>query len=282
MQQIRFISPCLVFLYLILSGGVAFAQTIFSSNIQGTLETGDRIMRSDGSLYDSYTFEGTAGQQVTVNLSSGEFDTYLLLIFPGREKVEENDDKNQNSRDSELSLTLPTTGTYTVIANSYNSESRGSYYMSLSSTNISSVLQNQGERISQRCTTAIASAVSRIKESRNFDVVVSRRNHSDSYSDYPNGRPIGYSFSLTGASAGIITDSPRLMMSITTDLIEHCTTVSMVSFTSFTDRGIPYHMVHGENTFGLFDGGQIKEFSYLTPGDRMTGGMRWGYRYYTD
>lgn len=94
---------------------------------EGALEDGDTILESDGSLYDVYTFEGETGQSVTVNLSSSEFDTYLLLIDPEGQLLEQNDDAAQDDMNSSLTVTLPSDGTYTVVSNGFDSESRGGY-----------------------------------------------------------------------------------------------------------------------------------------------------------
>jgi hypothetical protein len=94
---------------------------------QGTLEEGDSVLASDGSLYDEYTFEGEAGQRVTISLSSTDFDTYLALLGPDGEVIAQNDDIVPGNLNSELTVTLPTTGTYIVIANSFDNTGRGRY-----------------------------------------------------------------------------------------------------------------------------------------------------------
>ncbi|NEP19923.1 MAG: trypsin-like serine protease, partial [Leptolyngbya sp. SIO4C1] len=63
---------------------------------------------SDGSRYDEHRFQGEAGQQVTIRLSSPEFDTYLLLIDESGNRLAENDDV-AGSTDSEIVMTLPQT-----------------------------------------------------------------------------------------------------------------------------------------------------------------------------
>lgn len=117
-----------------LTGGASVAQTPDPSAEQtvvlqeeGALEDGDSVLESDSSLYDVYTFEGQEGQSVTVNLSSTDFDTYLLLIDPEDQLLEQNDDQAQDNMNSSLTVTLPSDGTYTVVANGFDSNSRGSY-----------------------------------------------------------------------------------------------------------------------------------------------------------
>jgi hypothetical protein len=38
------------------------------------------------SLYNTYTFEGTEGQFIRIQLDSDDFDTYLILLAPDGDK----------------------------------------------------------------------------------------------------------------------------------------------------------------------------------------------------
>jgi S1-C subfamily serine protease len=98
---------------------------------QGVLGPGAQVLQSDGSLYREYTFQGTAGQSVTVTLESSEFDTYLILVGPDQQVVDQNDDVGPDNYNSEITTTLPTTGTYRVIANSYDSSGRGRFRLTV-------------------------------------------------------------------------------------------------------------------------------------------------------
>jgi hypothetical protein len=99
---------------------------------QGVLASGDSVLPSDNSLYDQYTFQGTAGQSVTVTVESSDFDTYVAVFSPDGKLLGENDDINQSSKNSGLTVTLPSNGTYRVIINGYDNKSRGRYALSVS------------------------------------------------------------------------------------------------------------------------------------------------------
>lgn len=101
---------------------------------RGTLERGDRELSDDGSLYDVYSFEGRAGQSITVRLESGDFDTYLILLDPDDRKLGENDDTSQGNSNSSLTVTLPKDGTYRAIVNAYDARGRGRYVLAVSET----------------------------------------------------------------------------------------------------------------------------------------------------
>ena len=98
-------------------------------NQQGELQTGDSVLASDGSLYDEYTFDGKEGQQITITLESSEFDTYLAVFTPDNKLLQEHDDINQNNPNSQITVTLPASGTYRVIVNAYDSQGKGKYLL---------------------------------------------------------------------------------------------------------------------------------------------------------
>jgi hypothetical protein len=100
---------------------------------QGVLEQGDEVLPSDGSLADIYTFAGQAGQQIRITVESSEFDSYLILIDSERNKLSENDDANRSTHNSELVITLPESGIYTVVVNGYERGEQGEYRLTVSS-----------------------------------------------------------------------------------------------------------------------------------------------------
>lgn len=109
--------------------------------VNGTLQSGDCVLPSDGSYYDAFTFNGTAGQQIYISMSSIQFNTYLFLVqgaYPGGTVIaqDENGGGGTNSRIPASSgfLTLPATGTYTILANSSTSGMTGTYSLTLGTT----------------------------------------------------------------------------------------------------------------------------------------------------
>lgn len=98
---------------------------------RGRLESGDRTLESDGSYYDPYPLNGSAGQQVRIELTSTDFDTYLVLLDPNGQVVGENDDRGQRDSNSVLNVRLERSGEYKIIVNSYDSRGRGSYALTV-------------------------------------------------------------------------------------------------------------------------------------------------------
>ena len=94
---------------------------------KGTLSDGDLVLPSDESIYDEHTFEGTEGQVVFITLESPNFDTYLAVFSPTDELLGEHDDVDQENTNSQITITLPITGKYRIIVNSYDKTGRGEY-----------------------------------------------------------------------------------------------------------------------------------------------------------
>jgi hypothetical protein len=120
------------------SGGGACAPTPISigQTVNGTLSNGDCANPLDGSFLDAYSFNATAGQQVSVLMTSSALDSYLYLYRPDGSKLAEDDDGGglPNSRIPPGSgfITLPITGTYTIWANSFAAGETGPYTLTLS------------------------------------------------------------------------------------------------------------------------------------------------------
>jgi hypothetical protein len=108
------------------------ANTACNQQVIGVLDTSDCLVTSDNSYVDFWLFSGTAGQTVTVDMSSSAFDTYLFLLDPGANVVATNDDfSGTNSR---ITFTLGTTGTWSIGANSAFGGRTGGYTLNLTCT----------------------------------------------------------------------------------------------------------------------------------------------------
>lgn len=106
------------------------ASSRYLLNKSGVLNTQDNRLR-DNSLYDEHLFTGEQGQNVTITLSSEDFDAYLLLIDNQGNKIAENDDVTRNNTNAEIRIELPYTGDYRIIVNAYDQQGQGQYQMSI-------------------------------------------------------------------------------------------------------------------------------------------------------
>ncbi|MEO0540020.1 MAG: pre-peptidase C-terminal domain-containing protein [Cyanobacteria bacterium P01_A01_bin.105] len=82
------------------------------------------ILEKSGALepmHDEYSFTGEAGQTLTIELESPEFDTILSLLDPSGAELEVNDDYN-GTLNSTIIITLPESGEYTAVAGSFSGQ----------------------------------------------------------------------------------------------------------------------------------------------------------------
>ena len=98
-----------------------------SHRAQGTLSTSDRQLR-DGRRYDSTTFRGYAGQQISIGLESASFDPYLALLDGNGNVIAENDDVSRSNRSAGIRTTLPANGNYTIVATAYSASNNFGRY----------------------------------------------------------------------------------------------------------------------------------------------------------
>jgi len=113
------------------NAGSSLNRENFILRQQGVLGSGASVLPSDGSLYREYTFPGRAGQSVTINLASPDFEPYLALLDPTDQVIGENDTAGQRNTNAMLTVTLPRTGTYRVIVNAYDRRGRGRYLLTV-------------------------------------------------------------------------------------------------------------------------------------------------------
>jgi hypothetical protein len=101
-------------------GGGDLPSLEFNTPANGRLEAGDATLQ-DKTYFDSWIFEGRGGQRVTITMRSDAFDAYLLLRrgAPGQGAVLAEDDDSGGGSNARLTVTLPESGAYTVVANSY-------------------------------------------------------------------------------------------------------------------------------------------------------------------
>jgi Bacterial pre-peptidase C-terminal domain len=98
---------------------------------QGALAEGDSVLPDDGSLLDIHAFEGNAGQTITIDVESNEFDPFLIVLDAEGQLVGKNDDISPENTNARLTVTLPKDGVYRAIVNGYDHTSRGQYRLKI-------------------------------------------------------------------------------------------------------------------------------------------------------
>ncbi len=255
--------------FLLFSVGTALneRQALAASllDVTGDLVDGDTVAQ-DGSLFDTYTFTGEVGQQVAIALESQDFDTYLLILDANQAVIDANDDVSSGNTNSALNLTLPYTGTYTVIVNAYDSSGRGNYRLSVNAMTAST------SPSTTNCTEAKVNAIRAIEQGRNISVREENFDLSE-YADYPTDRPDEYALIMDGPATESILNSNQFMKTLATEIISTCDSVGAVVF-ALDNSGWGV-------TLGLFPDGSIDFFECIFPEQGSSDILPWGYKYCT-
>jgi len=95
----------------------------------GRLSAGDMEL-SGGEFADKFVLNAVPGNRIVLDLTSSEFDTYLVLKGPGEESAE-NDDFEESRERSRIEHVAQAAGEYTVYVTSYESGESGSYQLTI-------------------------------------------------------------------------------------------------------------------------------------------------------
>ena len=106
------------------------ADYTLAETFQGELDARDQRLDS-GEFTEVHTFDGDAGEPVRIDLTSAEFDPFLIVTSPSGERVE-NDDYNGSQNESVVEFTMPESGRYRVTVTSYRPGETGHYALRLS------------------------------------------------------------------------------------------------------------------------------------------------------
>ncbi|MDY6924375.1 MAG: PPC domain-containing protein [Pseudomonadota bacterium] len=109
---------------------IAAQPIAIGDTVDGELTSGDGKSEG-GAPADAWRFDGREGQRIRIDMTSGDFDTYLELFDDARVSLDQDDDGGPEGTDSRLTLTLPRTGAYVVEARAF-SEGVGDYSLSIS------------------------------------------------------------------------------------------------------------------------------------------------------
>jgi len=133
MKPIRFLAFALpaILLSAGLSAGKASAQlynpsTLGSEEVSDTLSTTD-IPTGFGGFAKDYVVNLEAGDQITIDAISDEFDTLVTLMDANGVTISENDDGPDGSTNSLLFARISEAGKYTIRVRSYAGEGAGPF-----------------------------------------------------------------------------------------------------------------------------------------------------------
>ena len=97
----------------------------------GELAQGDERLGS-GEFVDQYRFTGRRGQRVAIELGSAAFDTYLILVRPDGQQVDNDDRSDRDGTDSRIETAIAQDGEYRILVTSFRPGESGRYRLELS------------------------------------------------------------------------------------------------------------------------------------------------------
>jgi len=98
--------------------------------VSGSLSSSGDCVLNDGSYVDYYEFPGTIGQSITATMRSTSVNSYLALLDPDDEDVQENNN-GAGGNDARISFQLDRNGNWAVAAGSFSPRETGPYTLTL-------------------------------------------------------------------------------------------------------------------------------------------------------
>ncbi len=97
-------------------GAIAYGESVSSVLVSGP---------------NAHTFEGQAGDVVTITLDSNDFDAYLRLLDSSGNELTTDDDSAGDLNAQIQNFVLPSDGTYTILASGFDDTASGNYSLTL-------------------------------------------------------------------------------------------------------------------------------------------------------
>jgi predicted dehydrogenase len=117
------------------AGGGAGARTqgtmAIGQTVQGRLTTTDYLRSADTTYAQWWLLQGKAGQQVTIDLESDDFDAFIFLFGAGLSDDGSQDDESGGNCNARLTVMLPQDGEYRILVNTRNKYETGAYTLSV-------------------------------------------------------------------------------------------------------------------------------------------------------
>jgi hypothetical protein len=119
---------------------------------------------------------------------------------------------------------------------------------------------------STECRTALLKGKSKIEKFKTKVISTHRSNHD--YDDGPVGKPLSYTFAMTGPATKSIMFSQKFLTDISGDIVLKCPSVSLLTF--------GFDMSDYMVTFGLMNSGKVQQFNCLEARRERVVPVRWG------
>jgi hypothetical protein len=122
------------------------AESISSGEVRTRSLTSADPVLPDGSHFHDWSYQGTAGERIRIDMQSAEFDAYLVLTNAASGQVLARDDDGGDATDARIEVTLPATGRYMIRTNSLAAGETGRYSLSITSLAARPAVSGTGTR----------------------------------------------------------------------------------------------------------------------------------------
>lgn len=102
-------------------------RLVAGTPVHGELTLDDGQNFKDGSHVDVYAIEGVAGEHVSIQVASDEFDTYVTLFDPDGYLVASNDDYDSMASPAGIDVTFYVDGLHLLVVSGYSQWDLGAY-----------------------------------------------------------------------------------------------------------------------------------------------------------
>jgi uncharacterized protein (TIGR03437 family) len=162
-----------------LLGGV-IQPTSVGATVNGSIAAGD-LQTAAGDYLDPLWFAGVAGDRVRLTMSSPSFDPLLILNRNNGDTIaaDDNSGGGPSGKDAQITVTLPETGVYVIVATPFAPNATGAYTLSIArvtslnaETEAEANLQNPGRAVNLA---RIMPETEEVNLDSRFDRMASRR-----------------------------------------------------------------------------------------------------------
>ncbi|HBK65518.1 MAG TPA: kinesin, partial [Cyanobacteria bacterium UBA11166] len=125
---------------------LAQGKTFTPATINGKLDSNSQTLENDKTYYNVHRFSGKAGAQITIELTTSEFLPRLYL-FDYEKQIAASYRSGNNAR---ITVTLPTGGTYYIVANATEAGTTGNYTLTWRETTGDDLELAEAEKLNQQ------------------------------------------------------------------------------------------------------------------------------------
>ena len=121
----------LVVLLALVAQGPTRGTIAVGDTVRDSLTRHDLVLPAESTYAQQWRLRGRAGETVTIDLASTAFDAYLFLLGPNESPKPPQDDDSGGRCNARLTLRLPATGDYLIVATSSERHATGAFTLTV-------------------------------------------------------------------------------------------------------------------------------------------------------